>query len=69
MLILQQKVSVKVTRSRRSENGIVVQGAFKARTPMQSRAMRFERDILRLKKLCFPMDFGVETLRKIPTFS
>ena len=61
MLILQQKVSVKVTRSRRSENGIVVQGAFKA--------VWFERDILRLKKLCFHMDFGVETLRKIPTFS
>ena len=67
MFILQQYVSVKVTRSRRLENGIVVPGEFKART--LSIDIGMSEIYLRLKELCFHMDFGVETLRKIPTFS
>ena len=63
------EVSVKVTGSRRLENGLVVPGSFKARTPSRAIAMSFEWDILRLKELCAHMDIRVETLRKIPTFS
>ena len=63
------EVSVKVTGSRRLENGLVVPGTFKARTPRRAIATKFEREILRLKELCAHMDISVETLRKIPTLS
>ena len=63
------EVSVKVTGSRRLENGLVVPGSFKARTPSGAISMSFEWGILRLKELCAHMDIRVETLRKIPTFS
>ena len=63
------EVSVKVTGSRRLENGLVVPGSFKARMPSRAIAVSFERDILRLGELYAHMDIRVETLRKIPTFS
>ena len=63
------EVSVKVAGSRRLENGFVVPGTFKARTPSRAIATKFEREILQLKELCARMDISVETLRKIPTFS
>ena len=63
------EVSVKVTGSRRLENGLVVPGTFKARTPRRAIATKFEREILRPKELCAHMDISVETLRKIPTLS
>ena len=63
------EVSVKVAGSRRLENGLVVPGTFKARTPSRAIATKFEREILRLKELCAHMDISVETRRKIPTFS
>ena len=69
MFSLQQKVSVKVTGSRRLENGLVVPGPLKAQTPSRAIAMSLEREILQLKELCGHMDIGVETLRKIRTFS
>ena len=63
------EVSVKVTGSRRLENGLLVPGTFKARTPSRAIATKFEREILRLKDFCAHMDISVETLRKIPTLS
>ena len=63
------EVSAKVTGSRRLENGLVVPGTFKARTPSRAIATKFEREILRLKELCAHMDISVEILRKIPTLS
>lgn len=36
------EVSVKVTGSRRLENGLVVPGSFKAQTPSRAIAMSFE---------------------------
>ena len=63
------EVSVKVAGSRRLENGLVVPGTFKARTPSRAIATKSEREILQLKELCAHMDISVETLRKIPTFS
>ena len=63
------EVSVKVAGSRRLENGLVVPGTFKARTPSRAFPTKFDREILRLKELCAHMDISVETLRKIPTFS
>ena len=63
------EVSAKVTGSRRLENGLVVPGTFKARTPSRAIATKFEREILRLKELCAHMDISVETLRKIPALS
>ena len=63
------EVSAEVTGSRRLENGPVVPGTFKARTPSRAIATKFEREILRLKELCAHMDISVETLRKIPTLS
>ena len=63
------EVSAKVTGSRRLENGLVVLGTFKARTPNRAIATKFEREILRLKELCAHMDISVETLRKIQTLS
>ena len=60
------EVSVKVTGSRRLENGLVVPGTFKARTPSRAVATKFVRGILRLKELCAHMVISVETLRKIP---
>ena len=62
------EVSVKVTGSRRLENGLVVPGAFKGRTSSRAFATKYEREILRLKELCAHMDIAVETLRKIPVF-
>ena len=61
------EVSVKVTGSRRLENGLVVPGTFKV--PIPSKATKFEWEILRMKELCAHMDISVETLRKIPTLS
>ena len=63
------EVSAKVTGSRRLENGLVVLGTFKARTPNRAIATKFERENLRLKELCAHMDISVETLRKIRTLS
>ena len=63
------EVSVKVTGSRRLENGLVVPGTFKVRTPNRAVATKFEQEILQLKELCAHMDISVETLRKIPTLS
>ena len=44
------EVSVKVTGSRRLENGLVVPGTLKARTPSRAIARKFEWEILRLKE-------------------
>ena len=44
------EVSVKVTGSRRLENGLVVPGTFKARTPSRAIATKFEWEILWLKQ-------------------
>ena len=61
--------SVKVTGSRRLENGLVVPGTFKARTPSRTIARKFEGEILQLKELCTHRDISVETLRKISMLS
>ena len=63
------EVSVKVTGSKTLENGLVVPGTFKTRTPNRAIATKSEREILRLKELCAHMDISVKTLRKIPTLS
>ena len=44
------EVSIKVTGSGWLENSLVVSEAFKARMPSRIIAMRFEREILRLKE-------------------
>ena len=54
------EVSVKVTGSKTLENGLVVPGTFKTRTPNRAIAT---------KELCAHMDISVKTLRKIPTLS
>ena len=63
------EVSVKVSGSKTLENGLVVPGTFKTRTPNRAIATKFEREILRLKELCAHMDISVKTSRKIPTLS
>ena len=63
------EVYVKVTGPKALENGLVVPGTFKTRTPNRAIAIKFEREILRLKELCANMDISVKTLRKIPTLS
>ena len=52
------KVPVKVTGSRRLENGLVVSGSFLTRTTsrVMIRATKFEEKIVRLKSLCVHMD-------------
>ena len=52
------KVPVKVTRSRRLENGLVVPGSFLTRTNnrVMIHATKFEEEIIRLKSLCTHMD-------------
>ena len=62
------EVSVKVTGSRTLENGLVVPGTFKMRTPNRAIA-KFQREILLLKELFAHMDISVKTLSKIPTVS
>lgn len=65
----ENEVSVKVTGSRKLENGLVVPGTFRARTPSRAIATKFEQEMLWLKELCAHMDISVSTLRKIPLFS
>ena len=55
----ENKVQVKVTGSRRLENGLVVPGSFLAGRAI---ATKFE-EIIRLKELCTHMDITVEKLR------
>ena len=64
----ENKVQVKVTGSRRLENGLVVPGAFLARTTSRAIATKFEEEITRLKELCSHMDITVEKLRRRPLF-
>ena len=61
MRACDEEVSVKRTRSRQLENGLVVPGTFKAQTPSRAIATKFERESLRLKELCAHMDISVET--------
>ena len=58
----ENNVQVKVTGSRRLENGLVVPGSFLARTT----STKFEEEIIRLKELCTHMDITVEKLRRRP---
>ena len=58
----ENKVQVKVTGSRRLENG-----AFLARTTSKAIATKFEEEIIRLKELCTYMDITVEKLRRKTT--
>ena len=67
-LNFENKVQVKVTGSRRLENGLVVPGAFLARTTSRAIATKFEEEITRLKELCSHMDITVEKLRRRPLF-
>ena len=60
------EVSVKVTGSRRLDNGLVVPGTFKARTPSRAIATKFEQQILWVKQLCTHMDISLKTLRTLP---
>ena len=64
----ENKVQIKVTGSRRLENGLVVPGAFLARTTSRAIATKFEEEITRLKELCSHMDITVEKLRRRPLF-
>ena len=52
------KVPVKVTGSRRQENGLAVPGSFLTRTTsrVMIRTTKFEEEIIRLKSLCTHMD-------------
>ena len=59
----ENNVQVKVTGSRRLENGLVVPGSFLARTTSRAIATKFEEKIIRLKELCTHMDITVEKLR------
>ena len=52
----ENQVQVKVTGSRRLENG-----PFVARTTSRAIATTFEEEIIRLKELCTYMDITVET--------
>ena len=60
----ENKVQVKVAGS----NGLVVPGAFLARTTSRAIATKFEEEITRLKELCTHMDITVEKLRRRPLF-
>ena len=62
------KVQVKVTGSRRLENGLVVPASFIARMTSRAIAAKFEEEIIRLKELCTHMDIIVERLRQRPLF-
>ena len=62
------EIAVKIIGSRRLENGLVVHGAFIARTPSRAIASKFEREILRLKELCIHMEIAVERLMRILAF-
>ena len=53
-------MQVKVTGSRRQENGLVIPGSFLARTTSRSIATKFEEEIIRLKNLYTHMDIIVE---------
>ena len=64
----ENNVQVKVTGSRRLENGLVVPGSFLARTTSRAIATKFEEEIIRLKELCTHMDITVEKLRRRPLF-
>lgn len=64
----ENKIQVKVNGSRRLENGLVVSGAFLARTTSRAIATKFEEEIIRLKELCAHMDITVEKLRRRPLF-
>ena len=64
----ENKVQVKVTGSRRLENGLVVPGSLLARTPSRAIATKFENEIIRLKELCTHMDITVLKLRQRPLF-
>ena len=64
----ENKVQVKVTGSRRLENGLVVPGSFLARTTSRAIATKFEEETIRLKELCTHMDITVEKLRRRPLF-
>ena len=68
------KVPVKVTGSRRLENGLVVPGSFLTRTTsrVMIRATKFEEEIIRLKSLCTHMDIKKREREKgeeVPSFS
>ena len=62
----ENNVQVKVTGSRRLENGLVVPGSFLARTTSRAIATKFKEKIIRLKELCTHMDITVEKLRRRP---
>ena len=64
----ENNVQVKVTGSRRLENGFVVPRSFLARTTSRAIATKFEEEIIRLKELCTHMDITVEKLRRRPLF-
>ena len=59
----ENKVQVKVTGSRRLENGLVVLGCFLVRMTSTVVATKFEQEIYRMKELCTHMDITVEKLR------
>ena len=63
----ENKLQVKVTGSRRLENGLVVPGSFLTKTTSRAIATKFE-EIIRLKELCTHMDITVEKLRRRPLF-
>ena len=65
----ENEVFVKVTGSRKLENGHVVPGTFRARTQSRAITTKFEQEMSRLKQLCGHMDISVSTLKKIPPFS
>ena len=52
----ENNVQVKVTGSRRLENGFVVPRSFLARTTSRAITTKFEEEIIRLKELCTHMD-------------
>jgi len=64
----ENKVQVKVTGSRRLENGLVIPGSFLARTTSSAIATKFEEEIIRLRELCTHMDITFEKLRRRPLF-
>ena len=65
----QNEVKARVAGSRKLENGLVVPAAFIVRTTKRAFAMKFEKEILRMKDLCGHMNIEVEALRKILVFS
>ena len=64
----ENKGQVKVTGSRRLENGLVVPASFLARMTSRAIATKFEEEIIRLKELCTRMDITVEKLRRRALF-